>query len=307
MTKRQQQHVKDRGDKNSRATIGARATVHGAISIVNAIATKKGATVGIDLEVSAEVKTSTGTGIIVARSEDRSLSSRLIRNTIRHMVPKNRLDACRVEVSISSQIPVGFGLKSSSAISSAVSLACAHAFALRKSDQQILLAGIDASIASKVSITGAYDDACSCYYGGFNITDNAGRRLIRRSKAPESMNAVIFIPKKRRRGNVKKLKILATTFEEAWSMAKRSDHWGAMTINGLAAAAVLGSDPGLIPNLMEKGAVAASVSGNGPAIAAVADASSTQRIKNVFASAMEGRTIVSALSNKKSEAHGIAV
>ena len=27
-----------------------------------------------------------------------------------------------------------------------------------------------------VSITGAYDDACSCYYGGFNVTDNAKKK-----------------------------------------------------------------------------------------------------------------------------------
>ena len=41
----------------------AKATVHGAISLVNAIANKKGATLGIDLKVEAIVETSEGKGI----------------------------------------------------------------------------------------------------------------------------------------------------------------------------------------------------------------------------------------------------
>ena len=79
-------------------------------------------------------------------------------------------------------------------------------------DQQILLAGVDASIESKVSITGAYDDACSCYYGGFNVTDNAKKKRIHFEKGPVNMIAVIFIPKNRKRGNLKKLKNLFINF-----------------------------------------------------------------------------------------------
>ena len=293
-----------RGRRNN-GNNGARATVHGAVSIVNAIATKKGATLGVALKVEAEVRSRRGgKGSISIRTENRSLSSKLIQKTVRQTVPKNILESSKIEVAVSSEIPAGFGLKSSSSISSAVALACARAFGLRLSDQQILLAGVEASIASKVSITGAYDDACSCYYGGFNVTDNSRRRIVRHQRAPRGMSAVIFIPKNRRRGDLRRLRLLEPAFEGAWSLAKKADYWEAMTINGLAVSSVLGSDPGLVATLIERGAVAASVSGNGPAIAAVVNDDGVQGVKKAF-SGMDGRILVSALSNKKAEVHDI--
>lgn len=291
--------------RQAKGMIGARATVGGAISIVNAIATKKGATVGIDLKVSAEIRAyQGGRGISVIRTENRSLSSRLIQKTIKHTVPKDISESHRFEVRISSEIPAGFGLKSSSAISSAVALACSHAFKLRLSDRQILLAGINASIESKVSITGAYDDACSCYYGGYNITDNARRAIIRHQRAPTNMNAVIFIPKNPKRGNPKKLSLLRPVFDEAWNIAKKADYWKAMAINGLAVASILGSTPDVMTNMIQKGAIAVSVSGNGPSIAAVVKNEDVQNVKRVLAG-IEGKIIVAAFSNRKAKAHDL--
>ena len=146
----------------------ARATVHGAVSLVNAIANQKGATLGIDLKVNAEIETSPGKGITI-KSENKSLSSRLINKTIEKIISKKDLEKNKIVITLDSEIPTGYGLKSSSAISSAVALVCAKIFKPKFTDQQILLAGVEASIETKVSITGAYDDACSCYYGGFNM------------------------------------------------------------------------------------------------------------------------------------------
>ena len=42
-----------------------KATVHGAVSIVNAIATGKGAAVGISKKVDVEIETSHGKGVII--------------------------------------------------------------------------------------------------------------------------------------------------------------------------------------------------------------------------------------------------
>ena len=287
----------------------AKATVRGAISLVNALATKKGATVGINLEVNVQVNaySKNGGGIDVIRSKEnqpRSLSSKLIHSTIQHTVPKKILESHRVEVVVSSEIPAGFGLKSSSSMSSAVALAASHVFGLNLTDRQILLAGVNASIATKVSVTGAYDDACSCYYGGFNVTDNARRRIIRHQRAPRNTSAIIFIPRNRKRGNLKRLKLLGSTFAHAWRLSKQADYWDAMMINGLAIASILGSNTDVIPHLIEKGAIAASVSGNGPAIAAVATDQHVESIKKIFAS-MEGSVIVSKLNNKKAEVHDI--
>ncbi|MEE8383871.1 MAG: shikimate kinase [Nitrosopumilus sp.] len=175
----------------------AMATVHGAISLVNAIANQKGATLGIALKVEATVETSSGKGIIL-QSKNKSLSSRLINKTVEKIISKKDLEKNKITITLDSEIPTGFGLKSSSAISSAVALACAKIFKPKFTDQQVLLAGVDASIESRVSITGAFDDACSCYYGGFNVTDNAKRKRIHFEKGPTNLVVVIFIPKNRK-------------------------------------------------------------------------------------------------------------
>ena len=279
------------------------ATVHGAISLVNAIANQKGATLGIDLKVVAEIETSPGKGIII-KSENKSLSSRLINKTIEKIISKKDLEKNKIIITLDSEIPTGYGLKSSSAISSAVALVCAKIFKPKFTDQQILLAGVEASIETKVSITGAYDDACSCYYGGFNITDNAKRKRIHFEKGPTNLIAVIYIPKNRKRGNLKNLKSLSSVFEIAWELARKSNYWEAMKINGLATALILNSDPKIITNLIEKGALGASVSGNGPSIAAITKKENEANIKKVFSN-LEGRIIVSNISNKKAEVHEV--
>ena len=278
-----------------------KATIHGAVSLVSAIANKKGATVGISLKVEAIVETSEGKGIII-QSENKSLSSRLINKTIEKIVTKKDLEKNKITVTLTSEIPTGYGLKSSSAISSAVALACAKIFKPKLTDHQILLSGVEASIESKVSITGAYDDACSCYYGGFNVTDNGKRKRIQFEKVPTNLIAVIFIPKNRKRGNLKKLKILSPIFNNAWELAKGKKYWESMIINGLATSTILNSDPKIIVDLIEKGALGASVSGNGPSIAAIVKKENESNIKKIFG-ALEGNIIVSKVNNKKAEVH----
>jgi len=279
------------------------AVVHGAVSLVSAIANKKGATLGISLTVEAIVETSPGKGITI-QSKNKTLSSRLINKTVEKILTKKELEQNKIIIILESEIPTGYGLKSSSAISSAVALACAKIFNPGLTDQQILLAGVNASIESKVSITGAYDDACSCYFGGFNVTDNAKRQIIRSEKIPTNLMAVIFIPKNRKRGNVKNLKILSSVFDNAWKLSKNANYWEAMIINGLATSTILNSDPKIITNLLEKGAIAASVSGNGPAIAAIVKKENLQNVKKVFSS-LDGNIIVSKVNNKKAEVYDL--
>ena len=278
-----------------------KATIHGAVSLVSAIANKKGATLGISLKVEATIETSKGKGITI-QSENKSLSSRLINKTIERIVSKKDLEKNKITITLTSEIPTGYGLKSSSAISSVIALACAKIFKPKLTDQQILLAGVEASIESKVSITGAYDDACSCYYGGFNVTDNGKRNRIHFEKAPSNLIAVIFIPKNRKRGNLKKLKILSPIFNNAWELAKGKKYWESMTINGLATSSILNSDPKIIIDLIEKGALAASISGNGPSIAAIVKKENESNVKKIFGN-LEGSIIVSKINNKKAEVH----
>ncbi|HEU03716.1 hypothetical protein LCGC14_1608630 [marine sediment metagenome] len=278
-----------------------KATVHGAISIVSAIASGKGAALGITPKVEVIMESIPGSGISI-KSGSQNLSSRLITRTIEKIVSKKQLSETKLNLLLNSEIPTGYGLKSSSAISSVVALAVAKLFKQKIDDSKILLAGVNASVETKVSLTGAYDDACACYYGGFMVTDNYKRKIISSKKAPTNLKVVIFIPKSRKRGNIKKLKTLNTVFERAWNFAKNEDYWNAMILNGFATSSILNSDPKLITQLVEKGAIGASISGNGPSIAAVTKQSNISRIKKVFSS-LEGRVTVTQINNKRAEVH----
>ena len=277
------------------------AKVFGAVSIVNAIAIGKGATLGIDTFVETRLVKKEGKGIHIT-SENKTISSRLINQIIKNMIPENILDKNRLELDFRSNIPTGYGLKSSSAISSAVALSCAKAFGKKISDEEILQLGAKTSIQTKVSITGAYDDACACHFGGFNVTDNLKMKLIHRELAPKDLQAIIFLPKSRKRGNLKKLKEFKNAFEKSWELAKRSDYWNAATLNGIATTSILNSEPKLIMRLMEKGAYCATISGNGPSIIAITDKKYKERIMREF-SGLDGRIMIANINNKKAFVH----
>ena len=280
-----------------------KATIHSAISIVNAIATGKGAALGISKKVVVEMETLHGNSIEI-EIQNRPMKSRLINRVIQKIVPKNELTKTKLKVSLDSEIPTGYGLKSSSAISTAVAMASAKLFKRKMNDFEILNAGVDASIETKVSLTGAYDDACACYYGGFVVTDNYRKKIVHSEKCLNRVSAVIFIPKSKKRGNIRKLKISSDAFEQAWSLAKKSDYWNAMILNGLSTSAILSSEPKIIPKLIENGALGASVSGNGPSIAAIVRNDSISKIKRVFSS-LDGSTTVSEINNKKADVHEV--
>ena len=275
--------------------------VHGAVSLVNAIATGNGAAVGIDTFVKTTLEVKEGSGIHIT-SDNKTISSRLINKVIQNSVPKKQLEKIRLELDFQSNIPTGYGLKSSSAISTAVSMVCSKAFQRKFTDKKILRIGVESSIQTKVSLTGAYDDACACYYGGFNVTNNYKRNLVLRRPAPNNLQAIIFLPKSRKRGNLKKLKNFKPAFEKAWELAKNGDYWNASILNGIATSSILNSNPELIFKLIEKGAIGATISGNGPSIMAITKKGHSSNIKKEFSS-LEGNIIISNVNNKKAEVH----
>ena len=269
--------------------------------MVNAIATGKGATMGIDTYVKTRLETSNGAGIHIS-SDNKTISSRLINRVIEKIVTKTELEKTKLELDFKSNIPTGYGLKSSSAISTAVALACSRIFKPNMSDTQILKVGVDASIETKVSITGAYDDACACHFGGFNVTDNLKMKLIHRELAPKDLEAIIFLPKSRKRGNLKRLKEFNNAFEKSWELAESSDYWNAAILNGIATTSILNSEPKLIMGLMEKGAYCATISGNGSSIIAITDKKHKTKIMKEF-SGLEGKIMIANINNKKAFVH----
>jgi shikimate kinase len=143
----------------------------GAATIVNAIATGKGAAFGITLEADAIVELERGKGDILLQGSDEGHD--LVSSCVRAVASK-ALGSSDVngEVHVRSDIPISRGLKSSSAVSNAVVLAAARASGANLSDMEIVLTGIEESIRAGVTITGAFDDASACFFGGVAVTDN---------------------------------------------------------------------------------------------------------------------------------------
>ncbi|AFU58563.1 shikimate kinase [Candidatus Nitrososphaera gargensis Ga9.2] len=274
----------------------ARATMHGAISIVNAIATGNGSSLGISLRVTAEAELGRGRGVrfLTGRNEDR-----LVNNIVRNTMPKEMIENNQVTIRVKSEIPIGYGLKSSSAVSNAVALACSR---LARDDDiddnAVLDAAVRASLDAKVSITGAYDDATACYFGGFTVTDNYSRRLIRREPAPDNLYAIIFLPRNTPRGDVHKLSALSDLFTDAFRLAEAGEYWKAMKLNGVLASAALSSRYAPIMAALERGALAAGISGNGPSVAVVAYEDEIEDIKSAL-SKFDGKIIISKVNNQK--------
>jgi shikimate kinase len=272
------------------------AIVHGAISIVNAIATGKGSALGISLKVTAEVELQKGHGLrfITGRNGDK-----LIKNIIQKTIPKKTVESNMISIRVDSEIPIGYGLKSSSAVSNAIVLACSQIAREEDiNDNTILEVAALSSLEAKVSLTGAYDDATACYFGGFTVTDNYSRRLIRKERAPENLYAIIIVPSSTTRGDVRKLRNLSDIFIDAFRFAESGQYWKAMKLNGVLASAALSSSYAPAMAAMEHGALSASISGNGPSIAAVGNEDAIEPIVGAL-SKYDGEIIVSKVNNEK--------
>jgi shikimate kinase len=271
-----------------------RSTVHGAISIVNAIATGYGSALGISLKVRVEVELRKGNGILFQPEG----GTPLLRNIINRSLPKEITKNNLLVIKVDSQIPAGMGLKSSSAVSSATALACTALVGNELDDKIILNLAVRASLDAGVTITGAYDDSTACYFGGIVVTNNYEYELIQREEAPADLYAVVFLPNNNRYGNIRNLYLFSDLFMDAFNLAKTRHYWKAMKLNGLLTASALSGDYKPILTALQRGALSASISGNGPSIAAVTYKEHIDDITQIY-DKYNGGTLVSKVNNNK--------
>lgn len=281
----------------------AKAIAHGAITIVNAIPSGLGAAMGIDLWTEALVEFGEFGGIEVeimdAVEEDKSLAEKVVKKVLKK-AGLNRLGA---RVKTRSNIPIGKGLKSSSAAANAIALASVKALNLNLSPEETVLIGVEASIEAGVSITGAYDDSYTSFFGGINVTDNISRRVLRRFRAPDDLRVLIMVPEEKlytKDVDVEALKGIQEVSKKAVAMALNGRFWEAMTINGLTVSAALKIDPRPIIEALRRGALAAGVSGTGPSIAAVLNENHLDEVRELFES--YGRVLEAGVNNRTVEA-----
>ena len=269
-------------------------TVHGAISIVNAVATGFGSAMGISLKVQVEIIADRGSGITFRSGE----CTPMIRHIIDNILPVEFVKENHLNVLINSEIPTGVGLKSSSAVSCAMALACAGLIDNKINDTYVIDSAINGSLFAKTTITGAYDDSAACYYGGFVTTDNLCRKLLRTDPCNPDVVAIIQVPEKRQRGDISKLKLVSNLYSDAFNLAYAGDYWKAMILNGLLTSSMLVENYLPARLALENGALAAGVTGNGPAVAAVAYRENVSNIKEVL-EVLPGVTIVSPVNNER--------
>lgn len=256
------------------------------------MATGFGAAVGISLKVQVQLTMDEGSGIVFSNCS----GNKMVLKIIKDLLPN--ISRRKLTVKITSDIPQGYGLKSSSAVSNALALACTGLINKKFSEQTVLDTAINASIYSKNTITGAYDDSTACYYGGFVVTNNYERTILRQEKSQDDLVVIIFLPNDSRRGNLSELKLLSNLYYEAYKLASVGQYWNAMTLNGLITSSILSNNYIPVKYCLSNGAIAAGMSGNGPAITAICDTKNVKNIETAL-SEFEGNILVSSLSNTK--------
>ena len=281
-------------------TLKGHACAFGAGTIINAIATWKGAAFGIDLKTFAEVKLSEGeTGIAGSIEGAPEGDTRLIERCVELVLERFGLELGGT-IRTGSEIPLAGGLKSSSAAANASVLATLRAAGETMPALDIVKMGVRAAKEVGVTVTGAFDDACASFLGGIVITDNRKMELIRREEADSKV--LIFAPAKKAFSadtNVKRSQLIAPYVEMAYELALAGEYERAMTLNGFLYCGALGFDTEYMLRALECGVKGVSLSGTGPSYAALVKAEQVKELRSAWESCgMEGRVIETSINNR---------
>ncbi len=252
----------------------AQAIAHGAATIVNAIALGKGAAFGVDLSTKAEVTLTDEPAVITGEiTSDPAESTALIEKTVTRVFRRFKVEQqFGAKVRTWSDIPIARGLKSSSAAANAVALAATAALGETLDDLAIVKLGVEAAFDAKVTVTGAFDDACASYFGGACVTDNLKRRIVKRFTLPADLTVLFHVPAQKAYtadSDVNRLKLVKPLAEIAYKEAKKGNLWDALSLNGIVYSTALGYDASATLDALAAGAVAAGLCGKGPAVTAV--------------------------------------
>ena len=260
------------------------ATAYGAVTIVNALATGRGAAFGIDLWTKARVELTNDGKLETIILNDRDESTLLVEKCARAVLDRFGSQTVGAKIQTESNIPIARGLKSSSVAGNAVILATLDALEKRMEPNEILNLVVDASLEAKVSITGAFDDASASLYGNVVVTDNVARRILRIIPIEEYCVLLLVPPTKTYtiKVDVPRIKTLAKQADIAHKEALNGNYWSAMILNGLIYSHALRLPAEIIIEGLEAGALAAGISGKGPAYAFVVEQEAEEQVLSVL-------------------------
>jgi shikimate kinase len=283
----------------------ATALVHGAATIVNAIALGNGAAFGVDLWTKAEVKLTDEPGVILAEIVcDPKESTLLIEKTVERVLQHFSLEKIfGAKVKTQSNIPIARGLKSSSAAANATALAVVAALEQPLDDLEIVKIGVEAAFDAKVTVTGAFDDACASYFGGVVITDNSNQKIIKQMQLMEDFSVLFHVPPQKAYtadSNLNRLQTVKPLVEIAFKSALEGKVWEALTLNGLVYSSASNLNPAIAIDALAAGAVAAGLCGKGPAVTSVVSKDKVDSVKDALKN-YEGEILQTKLNREKAK------
>jgi len=250
-------------------------------TILNALATGTGGAFAIGHETTATVELTTDgdvTGEIVdAPAADTGLVERCV-----ELVIENYGDEQGGRVTTESDVPMGAGLKSSSAAANAAVLATLDALDRHISREDALEIGIRAARDIGVTITGCAAGARASMFGGVVVADNTTNELLGRGDA--AWDVLVWMPPEpafSADANGERCERIAPMADLAADLALDGVYERAMTVNGFAFCAALDfpTDP-LLDALPHVDGV--SLSGSGSSYAAVGKADELRKVQNAW-------------------------
>ncbi len=284
----------------------ARASTFGAVSIVNAIASGRGATASVRLTTEAEVEIEASKGGWEVSDNGESSGSSLAVETARLAIKATGKDPDSFSGSVrtTSSVPISVGLKTSSASSTAIAIAVFAALGQKAFDpKKVLDCSVEASLASGASVTGALDDAAGCLLGGVNMTNNLARKVVSSKLFDKKLRVVIRVPKARSRRDAVEpgfIRRFGGLTDLLFEMSLKGDYWRAMDLNGMVYSSILKYDPFPALRAVELGALGAGLSGTGPAVAAVFEPSKLAEIDALTKDwAADGSTVIETETNNE--------
>lgn len=270
------------------------ATAHGAATILNAVATWKGSAFGVDLKTTAEVELD-GSGCV--KGDVPGVDTRLVERSA-ELVLQRFGSACGATVRTWSEIPVASGLKSSSTAANAVVLATLDALDEELDLIEAASIGVAAARDAGVTITGALDDALASMLGGAVLADSREMMLLKREELQSDV--LLLVPDKRifsKDTDVKRSRLIAPLAEIVFDLAMKGDWRRAMTLNGFAYCGALGLPVEPLLRALEAGVEGVSLSGTGPAYAALVRAERLDALEAAW-SDLGGRVIRTKTNNR---------
>ncbi len=283
----------------------ASAIAHGAATIINAIALGKGSAFGVDLWTKAEVKLTSEPHVFTAKiTSDPNESPLLIEKTVHRVLQRFKVqDVYGAKVTTSSSIPIAKGLKSSSAAANATALATVAALGKTLDDLELVGLGVDSAFDAKVTVTGAFDDACASYFGGAVITDNVKREIVRQLPLPQDLVVLFHVPSAKAytvNSNVARLQAVKPLVQVAYEQVLAGRVWEALSLNGLIYSSAQGYNPQIAIDALAAGAVAAGLCGKGPAVTAVTPKDKADAVKAALEQ-FDGEILTANLNSEKAK------